>query len=73
MARAIALRPDLGAPELRRLARQSKDAAQVRRLLALATIHDGGTRSVAARIGRGPIPPMHGVVRSPPRSPPCSG
>ena len=51
MARAIALRPDFGAAELRRLARRSKDAAQARRLLALAAIYDGGTRSEAARIG----------------------
>lgn len=51
MARAIALRPDFSAAELRRLARRSKDAAQARRLLALAAIYDGGTRSEAARIG----------------------
>lgn len=51
MARAIALRPDFGASELRRLARRSKDAAQARRLLALAAIYDGGTRSEAARLG----------------------
>jgi transposase len=51
MARAIALPNDFGVPELRRLARRSKEAAQVRRLLALAAIYDGGMRSVAARIG----------------------
>lgn len=51
MARPIALRPDFSAAELRRLARRSKDAAQARRLLALAAIYDGGTRSEAARIG----------------------
>jgi transposase len=51
MARAIALRPDFDAAELRRLARRSKDAAQARRLLALAAIYDGGTRSEAARLG----------------------
>jgi len=51
MARAIALRPDFSAAELRRLARCSKDGAQARRLLALATIYDGGTRSEAARLG----------------------
>ena len=51
MARAIALRPDFSATELRRLARRSKDAAQARRLLALAAIYDGGTRSEAAQIG----------------------
>jgi len=51
MARAIALRPDFNGVELRRLARRSRDAAQARRLLALAAIYDGGTRSEAARIG----------------------
>ena len=51
MARAIALHPDYSAAELRRLARRSKDAAQARRLLALAAIYDGGSRSVAAQFG----------------------
>jgi transposase len=36
---------------LRKLAKQTKDAAQARRLLALAEIYDGGSRSDAARIG----------------------
>ena len=35
MPRAIPLRSDFDAAELRRLARRSKDAAQARRLLAL--------------------------------------
>ena len=51
MPRAIALRSDFNATELRRLARRSKDAAQARRLLAVAAIYDGGTRSEAARLG----------------------
>jgi transposase len=51
MARAIALRSDFGGADLRRLARQSRDASQTRRLLALAAIYDGGTRSEAARLG----------------------
>jgi len=51
MACAIALRPDFTAAELRRLARRSGEAAQARRLLALAAIYDGGTRSEAARLG----------------------
>jgi len=51
MPRAIALRPDFSAGELRRLARHSKAAAQARRLLALAAIYDGGMRSQAARLG----------------------
>lgn len=51
MARAIALRPGFSATEMRRLARLSKDAAQTRRLLALAAIYDGGTHSEAVRLG----------------------
>ena len=51
MAKAIALRADHGAAELRRLARASRDAAQTRRLLALAAIEDGASRTQAARIG----------------------
>ena len=51
MASAIALRKEFNGPGLRRLAKASKDAAQSRRLLALAEIYDGGTRSDAARIG----------------------
>jgi hypothetical protein len=51
MARAIALRSDFSGAQLRALARQSKDASQARRLLALAVIYDGGARSEAARLG----------------------
>lgn len=51
MASAIPLRSDFDGPGLRRLARATKDAAQARRLLALAEIYDGGGRSDAARIG----------------------
>ena len=50
--RAIALRSDFTGPDLRRLARGSKDASQARRLLAMAVIYDGGTRSeVSVRPG----------------------
>lgn len=51
MARAITLRSDFTASDLRRLARLSKDAPQARRLLALAVIHDGDKRTDAARLG----------------------
>lgn len=51
MAAAIGLRGDFSGDGLRRLARCSRDAKQVRRLLALATIRDGGSRTEAARIG----------------------
>jgi transposase len=51
MAAAIGLRSDFDGAALRKLARLSKDAKQVRRLLALAAICDGSSRSEAARIG----------------------
>jgi putative transposase len=51
MAAAIELRGDFSGDELRRLARAGRDAKQVRRLLALAAIRDGGSRTEAARIG----------------------
>ncbi|MFT3972048.1 MAG: IS630 family transposase [Amaricoccus sp.] len=51
MAAAIGLRGDLDGDDLRRLARDSRDAKQVRRLLALAVIAEGGTRTEAARVG----------------------
>lgn len=51
MAAAIGRRDDLSGDDLRRLARDSRDAKQVRRLLALAAIRDGGTRTEAARVG----------------------
>ena len=51
MARAVALRTDFDAARLRALARQSQDGPQTRRLLALASIYDGGSRTEAARIG----------------------
>ena len=51
MAAAIRLRSDFDGAGLRRLARTSRDAKQVRRLLALAAIYEGASRSEAARIG----------------------
>ncbi len=51
MGKAVALRGDYDGPELRRLAKGSRDAGQSRRLLALAEIYDGGRRRDAARIG----------------------
>ena len=51
MSVPIALRVDFDGPGLRRLARATKDAAQARRLLALAEIYDGGSRTDAARVG----------------------
>lgn len=51
MGTALQLRTDFDGDALRRLARQTKDANQGRRLLALASIYDGGSRAGAARIG----------------------
>ncbi len=51
MAAAIGLRDDFDGTVLRGYAKATKDAAQGRRLLALAEIYDGGSRSDGARIG----------------------
>ena len=47
----IALRTDFDATAVRAAARRSKDGAQARRLLALAAIYEGASRTEAARIG----------------------
>lgn len=47
----VPLRSDYDASSLRAAARRSKNAAQARRLLALAAVYDGATRTEAARIG----------------------
>ena len=41
MGRAIAVRTDFTAGEVRRFARRARDAAQTRRLLAIAAVLDG--------------------------------
>lgn len=51
MGRPLPLRTDFDAPSLRRLAKRSLDANQARRLLTLAAIYDGGSRTEAAKIG----------------------
>src|SRR3954452_13247332 len=51
MGRAVALRTDYTAGEVRRLAKCAKDAAQARRLLAIAAVLDGASRAAAAKIG----------------------
>jgi transposase len=51
MAAAVGVRGDYEAAHLRALAKRSDDAGQTRRLLALAAIYDGGSRSDAAKIG----------------------
>jgi transposase len=47
----IALRSDFDAAAARLCARKSKDGPQARRLLALAAIYDGASRTDAAKIG----------------------
>src|SRR6185437_10409622 len=51
MAAAIGLRGDFDGGAMRAVAKRSKDGRHVRRLLALAAIYDGATRSEAAKIG----------------------
>ena len=51
MATPIRVRADFTGDDLRRLARGSQDGSQVRRLLALAVVYDGGSRMEAARVG----------------------
>jgi len=49
--RGLSLRSDFDASSVRAAARVSKDGAQTRRLLALASIYAGSSRSQAAAVG----------------------
>ena len=51
MAASVRPRDDYTADDVRKAAKQAKDVAQTRRLLALAAIYDGAARGDAARIG----------------------
>ncbi len=51
MGRAIAVRADYTSGEVRRVAQRVKNAAQARRLLAIAAVLDGASREDAAKIG----------------------
>ena len=51
MGHAVAVRTDFTAGEVRRFAKRAKDAAQARRLLAIAAVLDGASREDAAKIG----------------------
>src|SRR5215207_4610867 len=51
MAAAVPLRSDFDAAQLCALAKRSRDPDQTRRLLALAAIYDGASRTEAAQIG----------------------
>jgi hypothetical protein len=81
----VPLRSDFDAAALRAIVRKSKDGPQARRLLALAVIYDGATRTEAARIGGVTLQVVrdwvvkfnaHGpeglIDRKPPASPPGS-
>jgi hypothetical protein len=50
-AMPITLRTDFDAAATRAAAHRSKDGGQARRLLALAAIYEGASRTEAARIG----------------------
>src|ERR1700716_718803 len=51
----VPLRADFDARSVRAAAKRSKDGPQARRLLALAAIYEGTTRSEAAKIGGGTL------------------
>src|SRR5204863_7434246 len=51
MGQAIPVRADYTVGEVRQFAKRAKDAAQARRLLAIAGVLDGASRENAAKIG----------------------
>src|SRR5438876_9887242 len=51
MGQAIPVRTDYTVGEVRQFAKRAKDAAQARRLLAIAGVLDGASRENAAKIG----------------------
>jgi transposase len=51
MGQAVRMRTDYTSGEVRRLAKRVKDAAQARRLLAVAAVLDGASRTEAAEVG----------------------
>ena len=51
MGQAIAVTRDFTSEEVRQLAKRAKDAAQARRLLAMAAVLDGASRQDAAKAG----------------------
>jgi len=50
MAALVRLGEDFDGPRLRDLAKRTRDASQLRRLLALAEVYDGHSRGEAAQI-----------------------
>src|ERR1700752_2583136 len=51
MGHAIPVQTDYTAGEVRRFAQRAKDAAQARRLLAIAAVLEGASREEAAKVG----------------------
>ena len=51
MGQALAVRSDLTSKAVRRLAQRARNAAQARRLLAIAAVLDGASREEAAKAG----------------------
>lgn len=51
MGQAIPVRADYTVSEIRQFAKRAKDAAQARRLLAIAAVLDGASREDAAKLG----------------------
>jgi transposase len=51
MGQALAVRSDYTSGAVRRLAQRARDAAQARRLLAIAAVLDGASREIAANAG----------------------
>ena len=51
MGRAITVRTEYRSGDIRRVAQRVKNAAQARRLLAIAAVLDGATRQEATKIG----------------------
>jgi hypothetical protein len=62
MSVPVALRTDFTGLQLRAPAKQCKDAVFARRLLALAEIFDGGSRSDAACIVSGATTPRRAIL-----------
>ena len=67
MSAPTPLRQDFDAPQVRGLARKTKDGPQARRLLALAAIYDGATRTEAmnlhlAEIAATVAPAAHAIL-----------
>ena len=59
----VPLRTDFDGPQLRSAARKTKDGPQVRRLLSLAAIYDGASRTEAGRLQKPVAEPALNLIR----------